>query len=71
MINITINVTSVGFKRCDAFILALGSRGSQWGSVKIMCLSIYISFWSYVSPFGDHKSAAHNCAHIMQLQGMC
>ena len=37
---ITITITSVGVQNRDAFILTLGSGGSQWVPVELMCLSV-------------------------------
>ena len=43
MINTTINITSVGVQRTNAYIPTLGSEGPQWGKIKPMCPYIYLS----------------------------
>ena len=56
MVTIPINITSVGFHHCGAFIPALGPGGPQWGPVKLI-MSICLSVPPSVHPrrfFGNH-----------------
>ena len=49
-------------------IPTLGSGGSQWGPVELICLSFCLSVLSSASLFGDHKSMARNCVQHMRSQ---
>ena len=54
------------------FIPTLGSGGPQWGLVKLIYpsvyLSLYLSVWLPASIFENHRSAARNCAQRMRPQ---
>ena len=60
MITITITITSVGVQSCGEFVPVLGSKGPQWGPVKLMyvrfstCPPLSLSVQSSASLFDDH-----------------